>query len=338
MVRRSEGSRVRGLAAPKPRSGEGGSEGLPTEAAQPRRRVRRLGACLVAAAVITAAAAGAVPRGVGRADAAQSALASALVFHAPFDGGADARRAAGDAKLYWAPTWGRRAEAQPGLPPADTALAPGAGRFGDALRFTRRGAPVVFYQGGANTPHAASNWSGTVSFWLSTDPQNELGVGFCDPVQITPRAWNNGAFFVEFEKSKVPGADIPFRLGVYADFPVWNPTKRPFEEIPAAERPLVTVERPPFGAGKWTHIVYTWESFNTGRPDGVARLYLDGVPRGTLSPRVQTFTWDPAEAKIALGLNYIGLFDDLAVFDRALTDADVASLHQLERGVAALHP
>ena len=268
----------------------------------------------------------------------QASLASALVFHSSFDGSVDARYAAGDAKLYWSPTWARRAEAQPGLPPTDTAHAPGAGRFGDAIRFTRRGAPTVFYQGGANTPHTTSNWSGAVSFWLSTDPQADLGVGFCDPIQITPRMWNNGAFFVEFEKSKVPGADIPFRLGVYADFEVWNPTKRPFEQIPGAERPLVTVDNPPFAKGKWTHIVYTWESFNTGRADGVARLYLDGSPRGVLSPRQQTFTWDPAETKIALGLNYIGLFDELAVFNRALTEAEVASLYRLERGLAPLRP
>jgi hypothetical protein len=292
--------------------------------------------------LIVCMAAGTVAVAIGgglRAEVAtQASLAAALAFHAAFDGGVDARYAAGDPKLYWSPTFARRAEAQPGLPPTDTTHAPGAGRFGDAIRFTRRGAPVVFYQGGANTPYASSNWSGSVSLWLSTDPEGDLGVGFCDPIQVTPRMWNNGAFFVEFEKSKVPGADIPFRLGVYADFDVWNPTKRPFEQIPAAERPLVTVNTPPFAKGKWTHIVYTWESFNTGRADGVARLYLDGMPRGSLSPRQQTFTWDPAEAKIALGLNYIGLFDELAVFNRALTAAEVASLYTLERGVASLRP
>ena len=290
-------------------------------------------ACLIAGTVV-AALSGAI-----RADVvAQASLENALAFHAPFDGGVDARYAAGDPKLYWSPTFARRAEAQPGLPPTDTTHAPGAGRFGDAIRFSRRGAPVVFYQGGANTPYTAMNWNGSVSFWLSTDPQSDLGIGFCDPIQITPRMWNNGAFFVEFEKSKAPDADIPFRLGVYADFDVWNPTKRPFEQIPAPERPLVTVDTPPFAKGKWTHIVFTWESFNTSRNDGVARLYLDGTPRGSLSPRQQTFTWDPVEAKIALGLNYIGLFDELAVFNRALTGAEVASLYKLERGVTSLRP
>ena len=293
-------------------------------------RLTMLGSALTVGAMVSL--------GTAASATSQASLASALAFHAPFDGGVDARHAAGDPRLYWSPTFARRAEAQPGLPPTDTVHVPGGGRFGDALRFTRRGAPVVFFQGGANTPYAASNWNGTVSFWLSTDPSADLGIGFCDPIQITPRMWNNGAFFVEFEKSKIPGTDVPFRLGVYADFPVWNPTKRPFEEIPAGERPLVTVDTPPFAKGKWTHVVYAWESFNTGRADGVARLYLDGVLRGTLSPRQQTFTWDPAETKIAFGLNYIGLFDDLAVFNRALTEPEVASLYKLDRGVSALRP
>ena len=129
-------------------------------------------------------------------------------------------------------------------------------------------------------PYAASDWSGTVSFWLRVDPRSELEPGFCDPVQITPRAWNDAAFFVEFEKRP---ESIPFRLGVYANLDVWNPTKRKFEEIPASERPLVTVTDPPFAGNKWTHVVFTFERFNTGKPDGVARLYLDGEPRGVLA-------------------------------------------------------
>jgi hypothetical protein len=285
-----------------------------------------------------AVAIGVAPSGVRDLDAgtAQASLARALVFHAPFDGGVDARLSSGDPKLYWAPTWNRRQEAQPGLPPAgDTVHAPGTGRFGDALRFTRRNVPVVFYQGGPNTPYSTADWNGAVSFWLSTDPAADLGTGFCDPIQITPRAWNNGAFFVEFEKG--PDA-VPFRLGVYADLAVWNPTKRPFQEIPPGERPLVTVQEPPFAKGKWTHVAFTFESFNTGRADGVARLYLDGTPRGELAGRQQTFSWNPDETKIALGLNYIGLFDDLAVFNRALTAAEVAELHRLARGVADLRP
>jgi hypothetical protein len=262
------------------------------------------------------------------------ALRRYLTFHASFDGRADAVHAAGDPRLYWTPTLKQRPEAKPGLPDAGPIqLDRGAGRFGDALRFTAKKSPVVFFKGEGNMPYAKADWSGTVSFWLSADPAGELEPGFCDPVQITPRAWNDAAFFVEFEKRP---ESIPFRLGVYADLDVWNPTKRPFAEIPSHERPLVTVDQPPFGRGKWTHVAFTFERFNTGRTDGVARLYLDGAPRGTLSPRQQTFTWDPQATAIALGLSYIGLVDELAIFNRALTDDEIRTVFALDKGIGSL--
>jgi hypothetical protein len=264
----------------------------------------------------------------------EAALRKALTFHASFDGQVDAVYAAGDPKLYWAPSMKQRQEAKPGLPEgSSTAAARGAGRFGDALRFTRKGSPIVFFRGARNMPFATANWTGAVSFWLNVDPETELEPGFCDPVQITPRAWNDAAFFVEFEKRP---ESIPFRLGVYADLEVWNPQKRNIADIPSHERPLVTVQKPPFARGKWTHVAFTFENFNTGKPDGVARLYLDGKPSGELSPRVQSFTWDPQETAVALGLSYIGSLDELSIFDRALSAEEIRMLHGLPEGVTSL--
>ena len=255
-----------------------------------------------------------------------SALRQALTFHAPFDGTVEAAHAAGDRMLYSAPSLKQRQEATPGLAVGGPVqIAKGAGRFGDALRFTAKKAPVVFYRGAGNVAYAAKDWDGTLSFWLSTDTA-ALEPGFCDPVQITPRAWNDAAFFVEFEKRP---ESIPFRLGVYADLAVWNPQKRVIADIPTHERPLVTVEQPPFSRGAWTHVAVTFERFNTGRPDGVARLFLNGTPHGVLSPRQQTFTWDPQQTIIALGLSYIGLLDDLAIFNRALSEPEI---NELARG------
>ena len=262
------------------------------------------------------------------------ALRKALAFHASFDGGTDAPRASGDPKLYWAPSFKQRNEAKPGLPDSgEVALAKGEGKFGDALRFTAKKSPVVFFRGSGNVPFASSNWNGTVSFWLNVDPEGKLEPGFCDPIQITDSAWNDAAFFVEFEKRP---ESIPFRLGVYADFAVWNPGNRKFEEIPAGEKPLVTVDKPPFRAGRWTHVVFTFEHFNTGRPDGVARLYLDGQPQGELRSRQQTFTWDLEKAVVAMGLGYIGLFDELAIFNRLLSAQEIQSIHIMERGISSL--
>jgi Concanavalin A-like lectin/glucanases superfamily len=266
--------------------------------------------------------------------ATPAALRQALTFHASFDQKVDAAYAAGDPVLYWTPTLKQRRDAKPGLPESgEVQHAVRAGRFGDALRFTAKKSPVVFFRGARNLPYKTEDWDGTISFWLSTDPEGQLEPGFCDPVQITPRAWNDAAFFVEFEKRP---ESIPFRLGVYADTSVWNPQKRPFADIPAAERPLVTVEKPPFARGNWTHVLFTFEHFNTGKTDGVARLYLNGTPHGTLSPRQQTFTWETQDTAIALGLSYVGLIDELSIFDRALTADEVRTLHTLDKGVASL--
>jgi hypothetical protein len=43
-----------------------------------------------------------------------------------------------------------------------------------------------------------------------------------------------------------------------------------------------------------------------------------------------------SRATIRLGLNYTGLYDDLSIFNRPLTDQEVASLHGLEEGAAVL--
>lgn len=264
----------------------------------------------------------------------QDALRKALTFHASFDGKIHATHADGDPVLHWAPSLKERQQAKAGLPPGgEVQHAAGAGRFGDALRFTSRKSPSLFFRGQRNMPYKASDWDGTVSFWLRVDPEAELETGFCDPVQITPRAWNDAAFFVEFEKR---AGSIPFRLGSYADLDVWNPAKRKFEDIPMEERPLVSVANPPFSGNKWTHVVFTFERFNTGRADGVAKLYLDGELRGTLSPRQQTFTWDPERTVIALGLGYIGLLDELSIFGRSLDAGEVRTLYGLESGVTAL--
>jgi hypothetical protein len=103
--------------------------------------------------------------------------------------------------------------------------------------------------------------------------------------------------------------------------------------LPRSRRPLVSVNDPPFARSRWTHVVFTFEQFNTGRSDGVARLYLDGAPAGALTARQQTFTWNPGDTLIALGLNYIGLLDELSIFNRALTGEEIRTLHALPGGV-----
>lgn len=262
-------------------------------------------------------------------------LGRALTFHASFDTSVDAEFGKGDRRLHVAPKWGHPRMVQPGLPPGNTVhLAPGEGRYGGALRFERKIDELVAYRAARNVSVTPGPWGGTVSFWLRVSPDADLAPGYCDMIQITPRDWNDAAFFTEFTKDEKPRE---FRLGAYADLKVWNPNNRDWNAIPLAEKPLIPVLHPPFSRDRWTHVAFTWENYNTGQANGATRLYLDGQLRGELSPRIQTFTWDPEKCLIMLGLAYTGWMDDLAIFDRALSPVEITYLNGLKGGVQQLH-
>lgn len=266
--------------------------------------------------------------------AAPSSLRDALTFHASFDHGPDADFGQGDRRLFNAPSMKPPRTGAPGLPAGGiVSIAKGQGRVGDALQFHRKAPEIVFYQAATNLAYAKSNWSGTVSFWLKLDPDTDLEPGYCDPLQITPREWNDAAFWVDFSKDERPRH---FRLGAFADRAVWDPTRRDLEKTPEAERPMVTVTKPPFTRERWTHVAFTFTNFNTGKTDGIATLYLDGRFQGSVSAREQTLTWDPAATIAMLGLNYTGLFDELAFFNRALTATEVENIFVLPGGIQGL--
>ena len=67
-------------------------------------------------------------------------------------------------------------------------------------------------------------------------------------------------------------------------------------------------------------------------------LYLDGKRQGKIKGHDLTLGWDPKAVLLVLGEAYVGHLDDLAVFNRVLSDEEVALLHALERGVAELRP
>jgi hypothetical protein len=255
------------------------------------------------------------------------AIREALTFSASFDKGADADFAKGDKRIYTASS-GQRKDPQPGLPAGEIDVAKGQGRHGgDALRFIQKSGKVAFYKAAKNVDYRPQDWSGTASFWLSLDPKVDLGDWYCDPIQITEKAWNDAALWVDFSKDEKPKH---FRLGALADLKVWNPTNRDFDKMTAAERPVVVVTEPPFSRGKWTHVVVTFEKFNTGKPDGLAKLYLNGKLQGAVSGRNQVYSWDPDKAAIQIGMSYVGLYDDLALFNRALNEAEIKVLNALE--------
>lgn len=252
----------------------------------------------------------------------EPSLRASLTFHTSFDHGPNADFARGDGTLYMASST-KREDARPGLPEG-VKIAEGQGRHGHALHFTKKTDAVIFYRAAGNLPYASKDWSGTISFWLSLDPNTELDPGYADPIQITERAWNDAALWVDFSDRN----PRHFRLGAFADFQVWNPNNQDFEALAAEQRPMFDAGEPPFAAGRWSHIVITFENFNTGRNDGVAALFIDGQRRGAVTGWSQTYTWDPDKAAVMLGLGYKGRLDELAIFDRALSDDEIRELHR----------
>jgi len=160
-------------------------------------------------------------------------------------------------------------------------------------------------------------------------------MGYTDPIQITPREWNDASFFLEFERRK---DDTPFRLGAYADFKVWNPDNRKWDDIPASEKPLITVNPPPIKRDQWMHAAVVFENLNTGAADGVVRLYVNGQLSGSMPARIQTFTWDLEKTLMMLGIGYVGWLDEFSVFERALTDDEVRVLASLPKPLATYLP
>jgi hypothetical protein len=265
---------------------------------------------------------------------ALTALGAALTFHASFDGQLHAAYAQGDPQFYIAPSWDARAEALPGLPQAATAWwSEEAGRFGDGLSIDNYEDTIFFFKADQNLAYRAHDWSGTVSFWLRLDPDDDLRPDlFCDPLLITPRSWDDASLFVDFTREN----PRQFRFAAFADTPVWNPSGTAWEELPEGTMPMISIDEPPFASNQWTHVVMTFEHFNTGANDGILTAYLNGERVGELAGREQTLTWNPAEALIRIGIQYAGGFDDLAVFNRALTDDEVKMLHELDGGVSRL--
>ncbi len=265
------------------------------------------------------------------ADVSPKALGKALTFHAAFDGGIDARFGLGDKRIYSAASYKEQDTAKAGIDGTDVELARGAGRFGDALRFKKKNTKAIFFRGEKNVSYTPSNWTGTVSFWLSLNPDQDLDPGFCDPIQVTDKAYNDSAIWVDFTKDDKPRH---FRLGVFGELKAWNPKNLASDANPFFGKRLVAVTKPPFERGKWTHIAISHSGLGGGK--GWAKLYLDGKLQGTAENIGEPFAWDLGRAAIRLGVSYTGLFDELAVFNRPLDDAEVSALYGLKKGVTAI--
>lgn len=254
--------------------------------------------------------------GVGTA-ALDSSVTDHVLLYASFDSGADADFAVGDRSIY-TKTRGPAPE-EPGLLDDAVRLAPGAGVKGGALEFTAKDRQLVYYKAQGNMGYDAASWSGAISFWLQLDPATDLEPGYCDPIQITDTRYNDASIWVDFTKV----TPRKFRLGVIGDIAAWNPDGIEGNDNPEFVRRLIPMGTPPFQRGAWTHVLINFDRLNSD--SGSAELFVDGEFIGGL-PVLDPFTWDEENSRIMLGLSYIGLMDELAIFSRPLTKTEVAAL------------
>ncbi len=264
--------------------------------------------------------------------ALRDSLRAALSFLASYDHGFPADYALDDRLIYTAPSYRNLDAAVADVVSPDIVIAKGQGRYGDALQFRKKNTQAVFYRAAVNTGYRPRNWSGTVSFWLNLGPDADLEPGYVDPLQITDKAYNNAAVWVDFTRDDKPRH---FRLGVFGDSVAWTKGKSAQEQTAFFDQRAVVVPQPPFVHGQWTHVAIVYSGLGTDS-GGTAKLYLNGKLAGTAEGIKEPFNMEPALATIRLGVNYTGLMDELSMYTRALTDAEIDALYHLDGGVSTL--
>ncbi len=200
-------------------------------------------------------------------------------------------------------------------------IASGQGVYGGALEavdvLPRNGR--IYFPAAGNLPYQPGGWSGSASVWLNTNPNTMLKTRFCDPVQITEKGAMNGGIWVDFPDT----TPRDFRLGLFRS--AGEGRERAPTEGP--EAPLVVVQDIGFEASDWHHVAFTWSNVDSGQPDATATLYLDGRAVGSVPPQEVTMDWDLAQTGIYIAVNYIGLLDEFAIFNRVLTAGEVERLY-----------
>lgn len=251
-------------------------------------------------------------------------IKTALTLYASFDEGYAADFAKGDPVLYTTASWDMASgiTAITGEEGIVARLTEG-GRSGGALRFSTDWNPIVFFKGKENVGYEDADWSGAFSFWLRIDPASGLAPGYSDPFLITDKNWDNSSLYVDFTE------DNPrhFRFAVFSDYSTWNPEGKSWEDYPAKDRPMIDLEKLPFAANEWTHVVLNFAALNSGKEKARIIGYLNGEKIGVLEGHAPKLSWDMDKVLMSIGRHYAGDFDDLAVFNRELSDEEVQSLY-----------
>ena len=256
-------------------------------------------------------------------------LREALTFYSSFDKGTDADISLGDKRIYTVAIDSRKdfGTAKEGIQAKEIQHSPDKGRNGGALEFTSTSGKVLFYRAKDNIGYHEALWNGTLSMWMLIDPEKDLDLTYCDPVQITDESYNDAAIWVDFTKEN----PRDFRLGVIGDRALRKINDSTYNEEDYFDQRLIKARKKlPFSRENWTHIAITFEGLNSS--NGKAALYLNGVKQGEKKDISDTFTWMLENANIFLGFSYVGLLDELAIFNRAMTQEEITTLYQMDKG------
>ena len=258
-------------------------------------------------------------------------LKKALTFYASFDEGFEADYARGAANIFTAPSYDETAQATKGMSIKQIKRIPSVGvAGGTALHFTEKTKPVLYYPSSLNMEYDKENWEGTVSLWLKLNPELDLAPGYTDPIQITDSGYDDAAIWVDFTKENPRS----FRMGVYGDATVWNPDKIGPDENPAFQNRLLPAKNRSFSRTEWTHVVISFSGINTS--SGIAHFYMNGQYQGQREI-TEPFTWEYANSKIFLGLNYVGMLDEVSIFNTSLSKEEVLELYGMKGAVRRLY-
>ena len=253
----------------------------------------------------------------------ESELRKSLLFYASYDSSTTADYAKGDPVLYNAPSRAQLDAAAHNLNFATSVkLVADNGKYGGALEFKDNLIPVVFYKADKNVNFQPQNWSGTISFWLKVDPDQDLSKSYVDPIQITETGHRDAAIWADFTPTNKKRM---FRLGVSGDEIYWSSDDKDIATKGFYHRVRGILD-PPFSGDVWTHVAITHDKLGSG--NGSANLYLNGILAVTHSPIKDPFTWEYNNANIYLGLRYSGLIDELVIFDREISATEVNYIYK----------
>lgn len=254
-----------------------------------------------------------------------AALRKAVTFYASFDEKAEGDFGGGDLQLWTRsddPAENGKKVIRPGYDRSRVGIVKDGGISGGALEIREQPPDnaFIFFKAGGKLPIKKGGWGGAVSLWVKADLSKIPTKGPWDPFLLVQQGWNNGAVWCDFAPGETP-RDL--RIGLFPTLPEGKipPTLEEGEKI------WLTVKKPAFKPGVWHHLAQTWGNFDSGKADGWTACYLDGKLVGKIAGRDANMTWDAAQVRFHIGSALVGMIDEVALFSRTLSDAEVQRLH-----------